>query len=60
MKSDVHIVFHSCGSLNEEDSNFCSTCGTKIAKQNCECGNELDSIDRFCNQCGKQVAQNNP
>lgn len=47
------ITCYNCQQENPESSKFCSSCGTSLAKQICECGNELDRSDKFCNNCGK-------
>lgn len=54
-KIEAKIICPTCNYENEEDSKFCSSCGTHLAKQVCECGNELHPVDRFCNNCGKEV-----
>lgn len=59
------IKCYSCDFVNEEDSNFCFKCGTKISKDendavsltnkcsNCGCMNEESS--NFCSDCGTKL-----
>lgn len=44
-----------CGSENENDSNFCSECGTKLRITCPACGEELRADSRFCDKCGYRL-----
>jgi hypothetical protein len=48
----------TCGSANNSDSEFCTSCGANlaIAKKCHSCGaQQKDSSARFCNRCGKPL-----
>ena len=49
---------HNCGQKNDDNSNFCINCGTKLIKESIKCPkcgkiNELDS--NFCENCGTNL-----
>jgi ribosomal protein L40E len=62
-----HVVCHSCGAVNDEGSQYCSSCGIRIAEDftaeyNVEdfgicplCGASLMEDAIFCYTCGAQV-----
>ncbi len=41
-----------CGEANPEGSNFCLSCGARLALACPQCGTELPLQARFCNVCG--------
>lgn len=48
-----------CGHVNNEGTNFCQECGSKLGVQNLcpECGAENPPGMKFCNNCGKKLQQ---
>lgn len=53
----------NCGAWLDDDTGFCGSCGTPVAKESEEshksfcgqCGAELDANERFCGRCGALV-----
>lgn len=53
----------NCGSANNADSEFCTSCGANLAVSR-KCGScgaaQKDNAARFCNRCGKPLGPQNP
>jgi len=57
------VACPSCGTMNLEDSNFCSACGTRLPKTPAApaamfcpgCGTKADPGSRFCAECGTRL-----
>jgi class 3 adenylate cyclase len=46
-----------CGSVNDDDARFCSSCGAALARICGTCGAALAEGARFCSLCGAPVAR---
>ena len=48
---------HSCDTLNDDSSKFCSSCGKKLSSKTiCPyCKKDVKPTDTFCNHCGKSL-----
>lgn len=47
-----------CGTLNDGDHKFCSSCGATLLDKTCpHCGNHVDANDHFCPFCGKEITK---
>lgn len=55
----ITMVFcHNCGKQNEDSSNFCIDCGTKLIKDSIECskcGEINEPNSNFCVKCGNNL-----
>lgn len=48
----------NCGSELQENANFCTECGERVASKNLcpQCGAELPSEAKFCLECGAKIS----
>lgn len=52
------ILCKNCNSNLDENSNFCTSCGTEVKKETLACKNcnaTLEENSNFCNSCGEKV-----
>ncbi len=48
----------SCGTLNNNDAEFCRQCGSKLGVRECpKCRAAAEPNARFCSMCGTQLLQ---
>lgn len=48
-----------CGTMNDAEALFCSSCGTPLRKVSCpHCGSEIDPDADFCEVCHHYIKQN--
>ena len=46
----------SCGTINDDNHNFCKQCGQSLSKRKClYCMSEVDEDANFCPKCGKKL-----
>lgn len=52
--NNIKIRCPECNSLNDDNSKFCSNCGSRLNKEHIckECGTKLNDTDKFCSNCG--------
>lgn len=49
---------NKCGFDNQEDSVFCSKCGTRLATTCPNCGKPISADSYFCSYCGENLSMN--
>lgn len=49
------VICPSCKSKNNDNANFCVSCGKNFRNYTCSCGTTLDANARFCHNCGAKA-----
>lgn len=56
MRQAAAVSCHNCGTLNDAESQYCSSCGSLLHGMTCpNCGSEIDSDSDFCEVCHHYV-----
>lgn len=54
----INVTCYKCGALQQRESLYCTSCGTKIGNTCPSCGAMVESKDDYCTKCGGKLHKN--